>query len=177
MIYYRVLVLVVLSLLANVANSQISGLGKNSGFTDRLYFGGGLNVQFDSFQSVIGASPSVGYMLSNSTSIGAGITYQFINFKVLNLTTDVYGYRFFLRQNLFSNIFAYTEYENMSYEQNAQIEDSPRFWRNAFYVGGGFFQPFNDRSGFLILALYNLNNRNYQGSPLRFRAGITFSPF
>ena len=157
--------------------SQISNMGKNPSVLDRVYFGGGLDLQFNSFYGQIGASPSVGYMLTNSTSVGTGVTYQYISFRAAGVNSDVYGYRVFLRQNLFRNIFAYTEYENLSYQINPLIEDSGRIWDNAYYIGGGLFQPFNDKAGFLIIGLYDITRRNFEGSPFSFRAGITFSPF
>ncbi len=157
--------------------SQVSNLSKNSGFAQRIYFGGGLDLQLNSFYGLIGASPSIGYMLTSSTSIGTGITYQYISFRGTAITSDIYGYRFFIRQNLFKNIFAYAEYENLSYRINPLIENSGRIWDNAYYIGGGLYQPISDKAGFLMLGLYDLTKRNYEGSPFSFRAGITFSPF
>ncbi|MDH5381431.1 MAG: hypothetical protein OEW75_11295, partial [Cyclobacteriaceae bacterium] len=93
--------------------SQLEEISKESTFSERIYFGGGIDVAFDAFTAKIGLSPFVGYMITSTTSGGIGSTYQFITSRYTSITTNVYGYRFFLMQRLVSNFFAYSEYENL----------------------------------------------------------------
>lgn len=176
----KVIIAVVVMLFAVSVKAQVQGLEKNSAFMERLYFGGGLDLQFNSLYALIGASPSVGYMVTSSTSIGVGITYQYLQYRVTKESTDFYGYRFFLRQNLISQLFAYAEWENLSRANDINDPNSGRDWRSTPYLGGGWYQPINDKAGFQIIALYNLNigrGGNLSPSPWSFRTGITYSPF
>ncbi len=170
------LILIVFGSICKV-NSQVLAMTDESSFKERIYFGGGLDMAFDDSRGIIGLSPSIGYMLTKTTSLGVGITYQYYFDRYSRFSTDIYGYRFFLRQNLIAQLFAYAEYENLSYENNLTIDNKDRTWQDAIYLGGGWYQPISDRVGFLAIGLYNVKNRNYQGSPWSFRAGFTFSPF
>ncbi|MDH5397948.1 MAG: hypothetical protein OEX02_07370 [Cyclobacteriaceae bacterium] len=158
---------------------QVSGeINGDTPFKDRLYLGGGMDFAIDDYRFLIGASPSLGVMMTNSTSVGTGMTYQYYKLRLYNEQTNVYGYRFFLRQNIFRQIFAYTEYENLSYKSDIFNTNSPRIWDSAMYIGGGYYTPINERAGFLMLALYDLLHKPQEyGSPLSFRAGLTYSFF
>ncbi|MDH5598792.1 MAG: hypothetical protein OEY34_06700 [Cyclobacteriaceae bacterium] len=159
--------------------AQIQTISKESPLKERLYFGGGVDLAISRSRDIIGASPLVGYMFTKSTSVGVGLTYQYVNYKFItgNINTSIYGYRFYLRQNLFPSIFIYAEYENLSYELDITVDGSPRIWIDTFYLGGGYYRPFSDKAGFFIMALYDVNNGNAYGSPWSFRSGFTFSPF
>lgn len=169
--------IVFLSLLYTPVISQVASLDSESPLKERFYLGGGMDLAVDQNRTLIGVSPSLGFMLTKSTSIGTGITYQIYYDRFNQFNTTIYGYRFFLRQNLIAQIFAYAEYENLSYEVDFFVDNSDREWQDAFYLGGGYYKPITDRFGFLAIGLYNMMNRNYTGSPWSFRAGFTYSPF
>ena len=151
--------------------------GENSSPLERVFLGGGMDLSIGSDFLLIGASPSLGYMLTNSTAAGFGITYQYIRFPAFNETANVFGYRFFVQQMLYRGIFLYAEWENRGFKYQT---DTSRSWANSTYVGGGLYQPISDRAGFQAIVLYRVNTnrqQNYNVSPLVYRAGITYSPF
>lgn len=173
----KILFLLLLSFFSGQAlMAQIENASEKESFKERIYFGGGFDMAFDQYRGILGVSPSAAYMITNTTSLGLGITYQYYFERTSSLTTDIYGYRFFLRQNIVGPFFAYTEYENLSYEVS-YIYDYGRYWTDSFYLGAGYFQPISSKIGFIATALYNLKNRDYMGSPWTFRAGFTFNPF
>jgi len=88
-----------------------------SSFMDRVYFGGGLDLAFGTI-TIIGASPLVGYMITEKLSAGVGITYQYYkdNRFTPDFTTSIYGGRLFARYNIFDPFFLYNEYEITSFD-------------------------------------------------------------
>jgi hypothetical protein len=147
---------------------------------ERFYYGGNLSLGFGNI-TFVDVSPLVGYMITPSFSAGLGGTYQYLRYNNFNRSTDVYGARAFVRQNLFNNFFAHGEYESLSVD--FQVIDpqlgfiTQREWVPGVLVGPGLFSPFGRRGGMNITALYNLQYdriRSPYGSPLVIRAGIIF---
>jgi len=164
--------------LSTFASGQVATVAKNSSFAERLYVGGGFDLSIQPTFYVIGASPSLGVMLTKTSSIGTGITYKYLGDRLSSQGMHIYGYRFFARQNLFAQLFAYAEFESLSYELYINVPNSERYWESAFYMGGGWYQPITDKVGFAVIGLYNFRHRFSSNlSPWRFRAGFTYSLF
>ena len=148
-------------------------------FRDRIYFGGGGNVQFGQNFFVIGASPLVGYMITPRLSAGLGATYQFARYGgALNVNTHIYGGRSFARYNVLKNIYTMAEYEMLNFETFRASTESPRMWVDRLLLGGGYFQPLGARGGFNIGLFYDFLYRpgptNPYNSPWVTRVGFTF---
>lgn len=145
---------------------------------DRLYFGGGGAFQLNQHYFLLGASPIVGYMINERLSAGTGVTYQYTNYRSLDVSTHTYGGRVFTRYNLFQNIFSMAEYEMLSMQlPNYASEEFPRMWVDRLLVGGGYFQPVGKRGGFNLGVLYDLffqyGSSGPYNSPWVFRVGFT----
>jgi hypothetical protein len=74
-------------------------------FRERLKYGGSAGpFTFSSYQTVIGLSPMVGYMLSDKTVVGVGMSWIFWRIKDpatrTKLSNDLVGYRAYIRQDL-----------------------------------------------------------------------------
>lgn len=148
-------------------------------FSDRLYFGGGGALQFSQNTFVIGASPLVGYMLTNRFSTGLSATYLFTRYGgIYNLNTHTYGGSTFARYNLFRSVFTMAEYEMLNFERVSLNSELPRQWVNRALLGGGYFQPTGPRGSFYIGILYDMLYRHGMDSPYNspwvIRSGITF---
>lgn len=165
-----------------LAQRDMEGLEEPS-FKDRIYFGGGGNLQLTDAYFVVGVSPLVGYMISQRLSAGVGITYQYTSFRRWDLTAHTYGGRLFSRYNIFPSIYAMAEYEslNMPYTVSGPAgSELRRTWTERFLVGGGYFQSFGgNRGGFNIGILYDLffqynNPSSPYTSPWVYRVGFTF---
>jgi hypothetical protein len=138
---------------------------KKSRLSDKVFFGGGLGLQFGSV-TAIDISPMVGYKPFNNWFIGIKGNYQYYNNSVYHESTQIYGGSIFSTYIPFENIALYAEYEALSME-TAYFDPSytqtynKRFWVKSPLVGGGFVQPLGERSKLLILILWDLNNSYY----------------
>lgn len=122
-------------------------------FRERLRFGGGINGgTISSFGINIGVSPMAGYMLTNNTIVGAGLTYNYNSagsFKLSQL-----GEKLFIRQNIpflqqiIGQGYLTGQVENYSELSNTQIQYS-----NPVLIGIGLGAP----KGFGISIMYDLN--------------------
>ena len=155
---------------------------ENPGFKERIYFFGTPILAIDNLQTVLGFNFGVGYMITSSLSAGVGFTYQHATFKFVTpkIKTNQIGGNIFARYKISQQFFAYTEYEVIGIDPNLLDNDKSKEAVPAFYIGGGLYQPINDKAGFSIIALYDLaydRNKSLNPSELSFRVGITFSPF
>ncbi|MFQ3212787.1 MAG: hypothetical protein ACJAT1_000292 [Marivirga sp.] len=158
---------------------------ENSTTLERLYFGGNFGLSFSDNYTQIEASPIVGYMITDKLSAGTGVVYQYIkaNFSSPNgtqyaLKTNIYGGKLFGRYNIAGQLFAYSEFEALSFEVYQDTSD--RIIREivpSMFIGGGYFFPLGAKAGINAVALYNLLYDPFTSpynSPFVLRAGFTF---
>lgn len=162
--------------------------GDKPAFKDRLYFGGGFSATFGTITSVY-LSPAVGYMITGGLSGGVGITYQYYkdnrDYNYASYESHSYGYRLFLRQNLYFipklPLFAYGEFENLNIEAwqyNSITEEwyLERKWYPRTMLGLGLFAPFGRRGGFFFAVLYDVmysGSSSPYGSAWVYRVGFS----
>lgn len=131
-------------------------------FKSRLFFGGGLGLQFGS-ATLIEIAPIVGYKITPRFGIGVGPTYKYYHYEDyygpnLDVTTHVYGVSLFSRYFIFENVFAHVEYESLFY--NTQYPGHPveRLEFKSLLVGGGYRQMIGMNAGLNFTILWNLND-------------------
>ncbi len=149
---------------------------ENSGFMDRIYTGGGMQLSFGSNTTIVGASPIVGYMITDKFSAGLGATYLYYRFRNVDLSTSVYGGKVFARYNVFNPFFLYSEYELLSFDFTLGDNVDNRETVPALNVGGGISQPLGRVAAFQIIVLYDLlhdNLKSPQPNAFSIRGGIT----
>ncbi len=185
----KIYTVLLISLISIQAFSQIEldpGDDKPA-FKDRIYYGGGFSATFGSITSVY-LSPAVGYMITKGLSGGVGITYQYYQDNRYTPSYDdhAYGYRLFLRQNLYFipklPLFAYGEFENLNFETavynpNTQEYYLDRNWYPRTMLGLGLFAPFGRRGGFFFAVLYDVmhsGSTSAYSSPWVYRLGVSF---
>nr|WP_200974312.1 hypothetical protein [Echinicola sp. 20G] len=147
-------------------------------FSERLYFGGNLGLQFG-YITYVDVSPLVGVMITDKYSAGLGLTYQYLKYKDFGSSSNVYGGRIFNRYNVLPNLFAHAEYETLNveayrYDNNNNVF-SEREWVPGLFLGGGYFIPFGRRGGMNFTLLYNVlyDNQNLiYTEPYVIRAGF-----
>jgi hypothetical protein len=124
---------------------------------ERLFYGGNLGMSFGTI-TFIDVSPLVGVMVTNRLSGGVGATYQYFNDRrFIGGNSSLYGGRIFSRYNVFPNVFAHAEYENLNFDlYNPNSDRFERSWVPGFLIGGGYFTPFGQRGGANFTFLYNL---------------------
>lgn len=157
---------------------------EKSALIDRLYFGGGLGLQFGNFTN-ISLLPILGYRITDRFSAGVGAVYHFVSYRSYSYSN--YGGRVFAQAELFNigggAILAHGEVEVLNAEYNGpgSYLASGLERRNTValpMVGLGYRQRISERASFDILVLYNTNDASYYNpynNPV-FRAGINI-PF
>jgi hypothetical protein len=135
---------------------------KKTSFADKLYFGGGLGLQFGTVTQ-IEVAPLVGYKLTKRFHPGISATYSYYNDKRYSVPFEysTYGGSVFFRFFLFEGLFAHAEAEflNVKVYTFTTINNytTQRQWIENYLVGGGYYQKLGQRSGMYFLILWNLN--------------------
>ena len=146
---------------------------------ERTLFGGSFGVQFGNV-TLINLSPAIAYKLNERVFLGAGFTYQYINWGQTPFDAHMYGTRVFPIVDIWKGIFATAEYEWLNYPDFGSL---PSIRRNnhAFFLGGGYLQRLNKRGGFVQFALlYNLlfaqagAGQGAYNSPIAYRISFFF---
>ena len=127
-------------------------------FRERLHFGGGLSGLSFGNHTSIGISPMAGYLLTNNTVIGVGMTYQYysLNIAGYRATSNLLGERIFVRQQ----IPMLSQLLGQGY-LTAQLENFNDM--SAGTTGAGYSNPFlvgigiGSRIGINLSLMYDLN--------------------
>ncbi len=136
---------------------------KDLTFRQRLHFGGGISGLSFGNPTSIGVSPMAGYMLTNNTVLGVGLTYQYFAYRGYQ-ASNLLGERIFVRQY----VPALTAMIGQSY-LTAQIENfqdvSSSSYRMKYstpvLVGVGIGSKF----GINLNVMYDLNYTATSNSP------------
>lgn len=148
---------------------------------DRLWFGGGLGLNFGNVTS-IQIEPLVGYKVDKNGkfSVGTGLTYWYLsdNRFTPKLEQNAYGYRLFSRYRFIPQAFAHVEYLNLNAERFIGATSSvQRIWVPHLLVGGGYAQPISGSSVFTLQVLWEIlqdPNSVYRGQGPIISGGVGF---
>lgn len=189
-------VFMLLAVAHNTAMAQRSDTDRyfdeSQGFTHRLWYGGGVILNFLSTGAesafTIGVSPLIGYKITDNFSVGPRFSLIYTNYRLQTGFDQVtaanlfdYGVGAFTRYKLFRSFFVHLEYgadkEEVVSGYNS-IDDelvTSRVVRSNAYIGAGY----NDGNGLLgydIYLLYNtLAPENSVRLPIEFRFGLTYN--
>ncbi|MDT8887188.1 hypothetical protein PQG44_05845 [Aquirufa sp. LEPPI-3A] len=134
---------------------------RDLGFRERLHLGGGISGLSFGNPTSIGVSPMVGYMATNTTIVGLGMTYQYYADRSGN-KSNLIGERIFVRQY----VPALSALLGQSY-LTAQVENfsditNPGFaYSNPVLVGIGI----GSKIGINLNVMYDLNYSASKDSP------------
>jgi len=161
-------------------------------FIDKIWLGGGINLNFNSgyyngLQSNVftfGLSPMAGYKLNSFLSVGPRFSFdwtiaKFSDFSgVYKYNSIDYGIGLFARAKFLQNFFAHTEFSelNETYTDgstNGNKLVTSREWRDLFLVGLGYHS--NAPIAYELYVSYDfLEDDNSIRIPIVYRAGITW---
>ena len=81
-------------------------------FVDRLYFGGDIALSVSTNTTIIGASPLVGYKITDNWSAGVGVSYYYysVRFSSFDYKTSFYGGNLFTRLVVLDNVLLQSEF-------------------------------------------------------------------
>jgi hypothetical protein len=154
-------------------------------FLDRMFFGGGLGLQFGDY-TVIDIAPIVGYKLTEKFSAGVGVTYIYEHLKqsivtttniyYLDYKTNIYGGSVFAKYYLFNDFFGYAEYGilNMDVPSPFSYNEFMRDNVESMLVGGGYREMLGGKVGLELEVLWDVLDEPYSpyGNGPIIRAGI-----
>lgn len=152
-----------LLLLLLLFSFSINGFSQSDDkFSDHLYVGGSLGGALNNFIAYLDISPVIGFKFNEVLSAGPGFTYQYLEDKYYNYTTNIIGPRAFVRVNPLPFLFAYAEYEHLflKYKDN-QTQIPYKVNVAGFLTGAGLFTNFRYDSGGYIMLLYNILETTY----------------
>jgi len=130
-------------------------------FRERLMFGGGISGLSFGNPTSIGLSPMVGYMATNTTIVGVGMTYQYFAYRGM-AASNLLGERIFVRQyipalsQLLGQSFLTAQVENFT-----DLTNPTYTYSNPVLVGVGI----GSKYGINLNVLYDLNYSSTKSSP------------
>jgi len=168
----------------------------------RIIFGGGVALGFGSGFLNLGASPVVGYRITDRFATGIGVGYLYYRIKEYSQVYNpaIGGYQTYplkssllypsvwARYLLFDNIFVHAEFENdfqtykyTDYDSdpssptvNQPVQYTEKINTQALLLGAGFRQPVSSNTSFVAMILYDVLQQEM--SPYKgrvdFRVGI-----
>jgi hypothetical protein len=132
-------------------------------FRQRMHYGGGISGLSFGNPTSIGISPMAGYMLTNNTILGAGLTYQYFSFRGFQ-ASNLLGQRIFVRQfvpalsAMIGQSYLTAQIENFQDLSNMAIKTK---YSTPVLVGVGI----GSKLGINLNVLYDLNYSAGSNSP------------
>jgi hypothetical protein len=167
----------ILILLSFYAKSQEYEQENPKSFRDKLFFGGGLTLQFGTITQV-GVSPQVGYYIVPRIAIGVGASYDYYKDSHFGISSSIYGGSVFTKIFIIQSLFLHGEVEVLNHEDfssyNASVNNS-RIWDTGILVGGGYRQQLGGRAAINYMILWNINetSKSIYTNPI-IRIGFNF---
>ena len=159
---------------------QDKPLQKPIPFKDRLWFGGGVGLNFGTV-TAIQIEPLAGVFLGRSrkltTGLGLSFWYYQDNRYVPTLEQNAYGYRIFTRYKVIPQAFLHAEFLHMNVQRYSLLFGDGRIWVPHLLVGGGYVQPVGSAGSIYIQVLWEVlqdPNSIYLGQGPIFSVGAGF---
>ncbi|MBS1630929.1 MAG: hypothetical protein JST27_12810 [Bacteroidetes bacterium] len=166
---------------------------KQKGFdAQRLIIGGGFNLGLADGAFAVGASPIVGYRITENLSAGIGLGFQYYSFKdyyMLNVNGNNEYYplhatlyypslwsRYLVYRDFFVQGEAEMDFQKIT-EYSPDVNGYPEKKKSnynspALLLGAGLRQPISDRASLVVMALYDVIQDPY--SPYKGRIDFRF---
>jgi hypothetical protein len=131
-------------------------------YQSKLYYGGYLSLSLGNY-TVVGATPLIGYKVSQKFSVGTQLSYEYVKDKRYNANyeTSNYGLSVFSRYRIVPQLYAHVEFSEMNYKFYYTNGSNAREWVPFLWLGGGYSQPISRNTWFNVQVLFDvLNNEN-----------------
>lgn len=167
----RPVVLICLLCLSHLLSAQETNTGDEpnprKGFQkERLFTGGGATINFGTGVTVLGASPILGYRITDSWSAGVGVSAMYFRQVFVNgaeFSTFFYGGNAFTRLQLLNvpsigSVFAQSEFHVINTDAYDQLNGRSLGRRNipVWLIGGGLRQRLGNRMSGLFTILWDV---------------------
>ena len=150
-------------------------------FSDRIFIGGNAALTFGTI-TFVGASPIVGYKVTDDWSVGVGGSYYYFRDNFYDYSTSIYGGLLMSRYIVYRGLFIEGNFEENNQDAITIVDPInnkytlSRKWIPSLLLGGGYSESIGGRSAFFISILYDvIQNPNslYYRIPV-IRAGFGF---
>lgn len=164
--------------ITGIAQRPSDSTGKQP-FKDRLFFGGDIGLSFGTI-TVVGASPFVGYRITDAWSAGLGATYYYFAQNIQGFgrySTSIYGGNVFSRYLITQEVFLHSEFQLINTEvyrtlSTTELSQSRRTIPQ-WYIGGGYRQRVGGNTFIMLTVLYDvLDDPDSPYSNPIFRGGV-----
>lgn len=186
---YLCLIFLINILSASIFSTEAFGQSRKSKkkeqtpWTDKLWYGGGVNLNFgsDAYRSVFtfGVSPMAGYKLNSFLSIGPRISLDWTiarfndGFNVYKYNSLDYGGGIFARAKFLNYFFGHVEYSQLNVTYLDTNFEKFREWKDIFLLGLGYNS--GEIFAYEFYISYNfLEDQNSFDVPIVYRGGITY---
>lgn len=146
-------------------------------FAQKIIVGGGLTLGFGDYTN-IGATPVIGYRITDNLSAGIGIAYQYVHinhyFNIQDhesLTANLFSASVWARYLVWRNVFVQAEFEQNrmnfkvpGYDPNGSgdiVEATKTYDAPCVLLGVGYRQPIGDRSSVNFSIHYDVLQSEY----------------
>jgi hypothetical protein len=165
---FLIFLLAVISLFTSniFADDNTAAVPNNSATptTGKWYFGGNVGANFWNDYFLISVEPMAGYNFNSKFSLGFKAHYSFIkenNDNTEDFTYNNFGGSVFLRYSpvplgYLHAEFAYTNYEQYTYNQVNQKYESGRVWVPFVLLGAGYRQPIGPNASVYAEVLFDV---------------------
>ena len=137
----------------------------------RVTWGGSMAIQLGTV-TLLGASPKIGYRVTEKLTAGLGGTYYYISDKVYGNTSKFYGASAYARHLIMPRIFVHAEAERVHMRIGYELQPTAI---DMLWIGGGYYTSISPRAAAGMVLLYDvLENPNSPYSNPDIRGGITF---
>jgi len=148
-------------------------------FTDHIFVGGNAALSFGTV-TFVGASPIIGYKVTDQWIVGVGGSYYYYHDNYYHYSNSIYGGLLMSRYIIYKGIFAEGDFEENNQLEYALTKNgdltTQREWIPSLLLGGGYEQEIGAHSAFFISVLYDViqnPNSQYYRIPV-IRAGFGF---
>ena len=122
-----------------------------------VYYGGTIGLSFGSYFR-LSVTPLVGFKLSEKTSAGFKVGYEYVEDKRYDpkLTASNYGASVFARYRAIPNAYLHAEFAYFSYKYKISDFETDRTWVPFIYLGGGYLQPIGPGTALVVEVLVDV---------------------
>ncbi len=125
---------------------------------ERIFFGGGLGLQFGTF-TTIKFTPEIGYRITDNFDVGIGLYYLYTKNNYYHYSDHIYGGKVFSRFYITPNFFLTGEYETLNiadYDIYTGQYTGTRIFIDGLPLGIGWRQQLGERFSVLTTLMYNV---------------------
>lgn len=123
---------------------------------------------------LVQASPSVGYRVTKSCILGAGLPFMYAYSNAINTSQYVFGFKTFMRLAAFKGFYLQSEYELLNTKRN---NSESRIWTPVIWLGGGYNLKLFGKASTNITLLYNPIHNSQTPYNLPFDVRVGFQLF